>query len=62
VPQQLAPPEQATRSAECKAICARYRPMRLSWAKLLQRVFEIDLEHCPNGGGSRSLRRSWKCR
>ena len=25
--------------------------MRLSWAKLLKRVFEIDLEHCPNCGG-----------
>ena len=25
--------------------------MRLSWAKLLKRVFEIDMEHCPNCGG-----------
>jgi len=25
--------------------------VRLSWAKLLKRVFEIDLEHCPNCGG-----------
>ena len=25
--------------------------MRLSWAKLLKRVFELDLEHCPNCGG-----------
>ena len=25
--------------------------MRLSWAKLLKRVFEIDMEHCPNSGG-----------
>ena len=23
----------------------------LSWARLLKRVFEIDLEHCPNCGG-----------
>ncbi len=22
----------------------------MSWAKLLKRVFEIDLEHCPNCG------------
>ena len=28
-----------------------HRPMRLSWAKLLKRVFEIDMEHCPNCGG-----------
>jgi len=30
-------------------VCAS--PVRLSWAKLLKRVFEIDLEHCPNCGG-----------
>ncbi len=23
----------------------------MSWAKLLKRVFELDLEHCPNCGG-----------
>jgi hypothetical protein len=27
------------------------RPMRLGWAKLLKRVFNLDLEHCPNCGG-----------
>ena len=31
---------------------ARYhRPVRLSSAKLLKRVFEIDMEHCPNCAG-----------
>jgi hypothetical protein len=25
--------------------------VRLSWAKLLKWVFELDLEHCPNCGG-----------
>ena len=25
--------------------------MRLSWAKLLKRVFQIDMAHCPNCGG-----------
>ncbi len=24
---------------------------RISWALLLQRVFEIDMQHCPNCGG-----------
>ena len=42
---------QATSPAECEANCARHRPVRLSWAKLLKRVFEIDMEHCPNCGG-----------
>ena len=27
------------------------RPARISWARLLKRVFEIDMEHCPNCGG-----------
>ena len=26
-------------------------PVRMSWARLLKRVFEIDLEHCPQCGG-----------
>jgi hypothetical protein len=27
-------------------------PARLSWVRLLKRVFDIDIEHCPNCGGS----------
>jgi hypothetical protein len=27
------------------------RPLRLGWARLLKRVFNLDLEHCPNCGG-----------
>ena len=27
-------------------------PARLSWARLLKQVFDIDIEHCPNCGGS----------
>jgi hypothetical protein len=23
----------------------------MSWARLLKRVFDIDIEHCPNCGG-----------
>ena len=25
--------------------------VRLSWGKLLKRVFDLDLEHCPKCGG-----------
>jgi hypothetical protein len=25
--------------------------VRIRWARLLKRVFQIDLEHCPNCGG-----------
>ena len=44
-------PAQTTQPADCEASCAHHRPVRLSWAKLLKRVFEIDMEHCPNCGG-----------
>ena len=47
-------PEEATGKSELMAIepgCAHGRPARISWARLLKRVFQIDLEHCPNCGG-----------
>jgi len=50
-PEQPEPPTQAATPAECEATCTHHRPVRLSWAKLLKRVFEVDLEHCPNCGG-----------
>ena len=28
------------------------RQARMSWARLLKRVFEIDIEHCPHCGGN----------
>jgi Putative transposase len=31
---------------------ARSAPARISWARLLKRVFDIDIEHCSNCGGS----------
>ena len=43
------PPETATEPA-CDH--AQGAPARLSWARLLKRVFDIDIEHCPNCGGS----------
>ena len=51
VPQGPEPAAQAAQPAEYKANCAHHRPVLLSWAKLLKRVFELDLEHCPNCGG-----------
>jgi hypothetical protein len=43
------PPEPATEPA-CDHARAQGAPARLSWARLLKRVFDID--HCPNCGGS----------
>ena len=51
VPQGPEPSAQAASPAECEASCAHHRPVRLSWARLLKRVFDLDLEHCPNCGG-----------
>ena len=52
VPQEPQPAAQAAQPADCEANCVHHRAVRLSWAKLLNRVFELDLEHCPNSGVS----------
>ncbi len=51
VPQVLEPSAREAKPAECEASCVHHRPVRLSWARLLKRVFELDLEHCANRGG-----------
>jgi hypothetical protein len=56
VPQGLAQPEEATEAAaatecEAEAETAQGRPGRISWARLLKPVFDIDMQHCPNCGG-----------
>ena len=51
VPQWPDEGTEAAQPATCEANCAHHRPVRLSWARLLKRVFELDLEHCPNCGG-----------
>jgi hypothetical protein len=45
------PPEPATKPANDHAQ-AQGSPARMSWARLLKRVFDIDIEHCSNCGGS----------
>ncbi len=37
--------------AAAEPACAHRKPVRMTWARLLKRVFEIDLEHCPNCSG-----------
>ena len=55
VPQQPEAPAQEAKPAECEANCAHHRSVRLSWAKLLKRVVDLDLEHCPNCGGKLNI-------
>ena len=35
----------------CEVEISQVRPGRISWARLLKRVFDIDMQHCPNCGG-----------
>ena len=42
------PPAHRTHAAEH----AHHSPARMSWARLLKRVFDIDIEHCSNCGGA----------
>ena len=37
-------------AVECEIEHAQARPSRISWAWLLKRVFDIDMQHCPNCG------------
>ena len=48
-PQQEAADESELASTESG--CTHSRPARISWARLLKHVFQIDLEHCSNCGG-----------
>jgi Putative transposase len=38
-------------ATDCQEPPAHGRPMRLGWAKLLKRVFNLDLTQCPHCGG-----------
>lgn len=51
VPQGPDEDAEPAKPAECVANCEHHRPVPRSWARLLKRVFELDLEHCPNCGG-----------
>lgn len=44
VSQEDETPAQAAQLSECVAGCTHHRPVRLSWAKLPKRVFEVDME------------------
>jgi hypothetical protein len=53
VPQGPEVQEQATEvvvADEYEVETVLARPHRVSWARLLKRVFDIDMQHCPNCG------------
>ena len=42
------PKKRLPRIAECEVETVQARPHHVSWARLLKRVFDIDMQHCPN--------------
>ena len=59
MPQQAEAPAREGKHAECVAGCAHHLPPLLSWAKLLERVFETDME--PGRTAAVSSKSSWPC-
>ena len=49
-PAHAHPAAEAATAAECEVETAQARPHRISWARLLKRVFDIDMHTCPNCG------------
>ncbi len=52
------PPPPATKPAhadDCAHLSAGSAKGRMRWAQLLKRVFDIDIEHCPQCGGQLKL-------
>ncbi len=49
-PEQDEPAVQAAGGAECEPEAVQARSHRIGWARLLERVFDIDMQHCPNCG------------
>jgi hypothetical protein len=43
---------EADSAAECEVETAQVESHRISWARLLKRVFDIDMQHCPNCGAA----------
>ena len=43
-------PGVAASGVQCEAETVQVWPGRISWARLLKRVFDIDMQHCPNCG------------
>ena len=42
------PTTEAAAATECEVETVQARPHRIHWARLLNRVFDIDMQRCPN--------------
>jgi len=43
----------ARAATECEAEISQRRPHRISWARLLRRLLDIDMRRCPNCGAGK---------
>jgi hypothetical protein len=50
-PAQAQAETETTADAQCEAGPVQAPAHRISWARLLRRVFDIDMQHCPHCGG-----------
>jgi hypothetical protein len=48
--EQEKPATEADSAAECEVDTVQVRPQRVCWARLLKRVFDVDMRICPNCG------------
>ena len=44
----MPPPQKTAGEGDCEH--AHSKPLRMTWARLLKRVFDIDIEQCQCGG------------
>jgi uncharacterized protein (DUF983 family) len=49
-PAQAQAATEAAVAADCEVEPVQAPPHRMNWARLLKRVFDIDMQHCPNCG------------
>jgi hypothetical protein len=49
-PEQQRPATEGVATIGCEVQTVQARPHRISWERLLKRVFDIDMQHCPNCG------------
>jgi len=52
---KIIPGEQKSKSSDADDESQISSPKRIGWARLLKRVFDIDMEYCPNCGGNMKI-------
>ncbi len=62
-PEQEEPATGADAAAKCEVVTVQTRPHRISWARLLKRVFDFDMQHARTAAANSSPSSpSWNAR